>query len=75
MSKFDWMDDALCREIGSDIFEDSLSPSMVKYARQVCFQCKAQEPCLQYGIKNISIEGIVGGYSQSERRRMRKEIK
>lgn len=64
--KYRWMDRALCREVGPDLFHPEVQ-SDVFPAKAVCRMCDVKEECLQYGLDNPSLEGVLGGTSQKER--------
>lgn len=67
-----WMMDALCTEIGGDIFysppdDGGLS---VRQAKRVCRLCKVQEDCLRYALEHEEVHGVWGGKSPRERHRI-----
>lgn len=67
-----WMDDALCREHPEVAFflergEDA------RPAKAICRSCLVREECLAYAIDHSSaLQGIWGGVSDRERRRLRR---
>lgn len=70
MSKFDWMDDALCKEVGPDLFlSDNTYDS--KVAKKVCHRCVVVSACLSWAIENPEIQGVLGGTTQKERYKIR----
>jgi len=71
-----WMDDAVCREIGPEMFfpETGENPQQ---ARAVCRTCPVETQCLNHaltledsGVWNVI--GIWGGTSVKERARLRR---
>jgi hypothetical protein len=58
-----WMRDALCREVGPDLFFDRAT---VHLARQVCMECPVRAECKDYG--SSEAHGVWGGATVSERR-------
>lgn len=72
MSKFDWMEQALCREIGPELFNPEIGDvSMVRKAKSICARCAVISPCLKYGISSPGIGGVMGGKTEKERRNLR----
>lgn len=65
----EWMDLALCAEIGGDPFfpEDGSSAGP---ARQVCRRCEVEEECLAYALRHGERYGVWGGKSERDRRRI-----
>ena len=65
-----WMADALCTETDPDAFfpaqGDSLAP-----ARRVCAACDVSVQCLEYALRLNIVEGVFGGLSSDQRRRLR----
>jgi len=69
-----WMDDALCAQIGPNdpLFFPGKGGS-TREAKRFCNQgCEVVEACLQYAIDEEIEEGIWGGKSGRERKRLRK---
>jgi WhiB family redox-sensing transcriptional regulator len=72
MSQLQWMDDALCREIGPELF--FLEDSGVPYeARKVCALCPVQDECLRFAL-TADVEGIWAGTTPSQRRALRRGV-
>lgn len=72
----DWMDDAVCREIGTEIFFPNTGENPQE-ARAVCRDCPVRVECLNHalnledsGVWNVI--GIWGGTSVKERARLRR---
>ena len=74
--RFDWMDDALCTQVGGDqFFPDSGDNGVTTAAKKVCAKCTAKAPCLRFlaGFSDINDSyGIAGGTSSAGRRKVRR---
>lgn len=67
-----WMDDAACAHIGTEQwFPAKGAPS--RPAKKICAACPVREQCLAYALENNIHDGIYGGLSPVERRRLRKD--
>ena len=66
-----WMAYGACRGMDPAIFFPSAS-STADAAREVCSECPAREPCLQYALEE-DVEGVWAGTSKRQRRAMRRE--
>ncbi|GAA2980491.1 WhiB family transcriptional regulator [Actinokineospora diospyrosa] len=65
-----WMADALCAETDPDAFHpERANPDGA--ARRVCQRCDVQAACLAYALATGQSEGVWGGTSPAQRRRMR----
>jgi WhiB family redox-sensing transcriptional regulator len=66
-----WFRDALCREVGWDLFfsEEAGSEAYSK-ATKVCKLCRVRPECLDYAIANDEQYGIWGGHGLRSRRRI-----
>jgi len=74
VSKYDWMDEALCREIGPEVFfPTTTTADTTRQAKSICNRCEVQIECLNYGLDNLDIESVLGGYSQNERRLIKRK--
>jgi WhiB family redox-sensing transcriptional regulator len=67
----------LCVSVGPDIFfpEDYEDLQAVDAAKAICNDCHMQELCLQFALSNNEKEGIWGGTTPIERRRIRRRVK
>jgi WhiB family redox-sensing transcriptional regulator len=72
----DWLDDALCREVGPDLFhsETQGDTAVVRSARRVCRACPVAAECLQFALDNNEEFGVWGGTSPRERRRIKRGL-
>jgi WhiB family redox-sensing transcriptional regulator len=64
-----WMDDALCAQTDPDLFFPDLGGS-AKAAKAVCAGCDVAAECLAYALEHGEREGIWGGLSPLERRKL-----
>lgn len=72
MSSLQWMDDALCAEVGTDLFfpEGSISN---RDAIATCKRCEVRMKCLDYALSlPLNPVGIWGGTTERERRELRR---
>lgn len=71
-----WRDDAACGGVESRLFfpggEDE---SLVGEAKAVCAVCPVVDDCLQYALATNQSEGVWGGMSGAERRRLRRRLR
>lgn len=84
----DWQDEAVCREIGGDIFYPDVgdpnengrytakSFGEWKQAKAVCRGCPVRAECLKYSLEmGEYVFGVWGGLSPSERQGLTKKMK
>ena len=69
MTNLSWRQKAACRGLDPEIFypasEDDAEPAKV-----VCSSCPVRMPCLEFALNNREHDGIWGGASEKERRRI-----
>jgi WhiB family redox-sensing transcriptional regulator len=65
-----WMADALCAEVGPEIFFPEKGGS-TRDAKRVCAACDVRQQCLEYALRRDEHFGIWGGVSERDRRKMR----
>lgn len=75
MSRFDWMEKALCAEIGTDLFVQDQGGHSTPQAKAICSSCQARSSCLDYGLSDPSLIGIYGGLTVKERQSLRKQMR
>jgi WhiB family transcriptional regulator, redox-sensing transcriptional regulator len=66
-----WRDQARCRGMDPQVFhppEDDESAE--EAAKAICEICPVREPCLEYAISTREKEGVWGGLTARERRRL-----
>jgi len=71
LNRESWMEDALCAQIGGDIWHPEKGGS-TKEAKTVCRECPVAAECLKYALDNDERFGIWGGFSERERRRLKR---
>ncbi len=64
-----WRDSAACRGIDPDVFYP-VSDEEAEAAKSICAICPVREPCLEYALANRERDGVWGGATERERRRM-----
>ena len=66
-----WRDQARCRGIDPQVFhppeEDDEAAAQ---AKAICALCPVREPCLEYAVSTREKEGVWGGMTARERRRL-----
>lgn len=68
-----WWHDALCLEVGSDLFFVDTGES-TRPAKQVCSLCSVRAECLQDALDHDDRFGIRGGLSERQRRRLKRGV-
>ncbi len=67
----DWRALALCQQVDNEIFFPDKGGS-TREAKQVCAACEVQPQCLEFALRNDERFGIWGGWSERERRRLKR---
>lgn len=71
-----WRDRAICRSSNAELFfpigTTGHALEIVDAAKEVCSQCSVKKECLQFSFDTNQESGIWGGYSEEERRMMKK---
>jgi WhiB family redox-sensing transcriptional regulator len=71
-SSLEWMDDALCREVGQDLFFPEMG-STPNRAKEICRRCEVQIECLTYALTVPGgVDGVWGGTTAKERRAIKR---
>ena len=65
----DWLAAAACRGATTDVFFPT-SETRVDAATRICAACPVREECLEYAIATRQPEGVWGGLTGVERRRL-----
>ncbi len=64
-----WRNKAACHGLAPEIFyppeDDDAGP-----AKEVCGECSVQEACLEFALSVREKDGVWGGYTERERRRL-----
>ena len=64
-----WRQSAACRGVDAEIFYPE-SDEEADVAKSVCAQCNARQACLEHALANRERDGVWGGATERERRRM-----
>ena len=64
-----WRQRAACRGVDPDIFYP-VSDEEAEEAKAICSECSVRQPCLEYAIANRERDGVWGGATERERRRI-----
>ncbi|HMC39164.1 MAG TPA: WhiB family transcriptional regulator [Acidimicrobiales bacterium] len=64
-----WRQKAACRGVDPDIFYP-VSDEEAEDAKAICRQCPVQGLCLEWALTNREKEGVWGGATERERRRI-----
>lgn len=67
----EWRKAAVCAQTDADAFFPDKGGS-TREAKQVCLGCDVRAECLQYALDNDERFGIWGGYSERERRLLKR---
>ncbi len=65
-----WMRDALCT--GETRLFFSTTDGDVERARKACRQCPVRQQCYSYAMADSSLVGVWGGFTEGERREIRR---
>ncbi|MDQ3680942.1 MAG: WhiB family transcriptional regulator [Actinomycetota bacterium] len=64
-----WRQRAACRGVDPDIFYP-VADEDAEPAKAICDQCTVRQACLEYALANRERDGIWGGATERERRRI-----
>jgi WhiB family transcriptional regulator, redox-sensing transcriptional regulator len=64
-----WRKRAACRGIDPEVFFPA-SDEDAEEAKEICAVCPVREACLEYALAHREREGVWGGCTERERRRM-----
>jgi len=67
----DWQDRALCAETDPEAFFPEKGGS-TREAKRICQGCEVRAECLEYALEHDERFGIWGGYSERERRKLKR---
>jgi WhiB family redox-sensing transcriptional regulator len=65
-----WRRHAACRGLDPEIFFPALDDADVEDAKAVCTACGVQQTCLEFALQVREKEGVWGGATEKERRRI-----
>jgi WhiB family transcriptional regulator, redox-sensing transcriptional regulator len=69
-----WVDRAACIGEDPEMFFETDAVMMAR-ARAMCSGCPVAVDCLTTALENSSVDGIWGGFTEGQRRRIRQEIR
>jgi len=64
-----WRRRAACRGVDPDVFYPATDEE-AEAAKAVCGQCSVRQACLEYALSNRERDGVWGGCTERERRRI-----
>ena len=64
-----WRQHAACRGVEPDVFYP-VSDEEADVAKSICNVCSVRQPCLEYALGNRERDGVWGGATERERRRI-----
>ena len=64
-----WRSRGACKGLDPDIFYPA-PDDVAMEAKAVCAQCVVRQPCLEYALNKREHEGVWGGATEKERRRI-----
>jgi WhiB family redox-sensing transcriptional regulator len=67
----DWRQDAACRDLDTAVFFPDTEEE-VAAALAVCAACPVREACLEFALVTRQDDGVWGGMTETERRRVRR---
>jgi WhiB family redox-sensing transcriptional regulator len=75
MLRIDWMERAACQEADPDLFFppgwEEGNRVLVADAKSICARCAVRPACLDWAVTTGQAEGVWGGSTPKERRRLR----
>jgi len=69
MNATTWRQLAACRGLDADIFYPT-SDEEAEEAKAICASCHVRQPCLEQAITQRERDGVWGGLTERERRRL-----
>jgi len=70
----EWVSDALCAQTDPEVFYPEVGGS-VRPAKNVCATCPVLAECRDYALTTGEPDGVWGGLSETERRRIRRQAR
>ena len=67
-----WRQRAACQGLDPDIFYP-VSEDNAEEAKAICAQCSVRQVCLEFALVNREREGVWGGLTDRERRRLARQ--
>jgi WhiB family redox-sensing transcriptional regulator len=72
MPSLAWQERARCRDLDVEMFFPEKGRA-ARAAKRVCMGCVVREECLEYALRRHETEGVWGGLTPTERRRLARE--
>ena len=69
MNQMSWRQKAACKGVDPEIFYP-VSEEEADVAKAICAECAVRQPCLEYALANRERDGVWGGATEKERRRI-----
>lgn len=70
-SDTDWRDEAACRGVDTNTFFP-VTDEEAGAAKEICASCPVRETCLEFALATRQDDGVWGGLTETERRRLRR---
>ena len=67
-----WRQHAACRGVDPEVFYP-VSEDEADVAKAICNVCSVRQTCLEYALTNREREGVWGGATERERRRIQRQ--
>lgn len=73
-----WRENAICRGVDPSVFfpapagDDNPEPELAARGKAICEACPVRRPCLVFAFETRDFDGILGGTTGHERKRMLK---
>ncbi|MGI9602264.1 MAG: WhiB family transcriptional regulator [Acidimicrobiales bacterium] len=65
-----WQDEAACRGLATSLFFPDPDDDDTATAQEVCAGCRVQDTCLEHALGSREHQGVWGGATERDRRRM-----
>lgn len=73
LTHLQWQDQANCRDTDPEAFFPLIGEGVNGTVRAICDACPVKETCLEYALGRPQLQGIWGGTSDEERKKIRKQ--
>jgi len=70
MSNLQWRDKGRCKGVEPEVFHPVDDEDPATEAKEICGTCPVRETCLEFAIATREKDGVWGGYTARERRRL-----
>lgn len=71
----DWILDANCKNMDTNLFFPEVNKHYDDFIREVCFTCPVIDECAWYANETSAVYGMFGGMTPTEREQWRKKNK